>query len=73
MNGKECTASFLFSRSVARTAAVLISSMFGRVGADGDRPRKTSSAFVRIAVRRLLKSCAMPPARTPRLSSFWAC
>ena len=25
----------------------------------------------RIPVRRLLKSCAMPPASRPRLSSFW--
>ena len=37
----------------------------------GDASAWAISAKPRIPQRRLLKSCAIPPARTPRLSSFW--
>ena len=58
--------------SAARRDAVWICSTSGRTVDGGGSSARARSVLPRMAVRRLLKSCAMPPARIPRLSSFWA-
>ena len=44
--------------------------MLKRAGETGDKSISARSRLPRIAINRLLKSCAMPPANTPRLSSL---
>ena len=58
------------TRAVARSAARARSSNSAAVPASsaGDR---SSSAFPRMTVSRLLKSCAIPPASRPTASIFW--
>ena len=43
-----------------------------RFGAEGGRSSARRLALPSTPVRMLLKSWAMPPARTPRLSNLWA-
>ena len=59
--------------SAARFDAFSISCRQPRAGDMGESWSSARSAFPRIAIRMLLKSWAMPPASTPRLSSFCAC
>src|SRR4051812_44840258 len=50
-----------------------MSAMTSRRGDSSGRSISARLALPRIPTSRLLKSCAMPPASTPRLSSFCAC
>ncbi len=47
--------------------------MFLLAGDEGESSSRASSEWPRTAMRMLLKSCAIPPARIPRLSSFCVC
>src|SRR2546428_272873 len=58
--------------SAARIADFSISSIFLRFGSSAAMRILTRRAYPRIPVRRLLKSCAMPPASVPTLSIFCA-
>jgi hypothetical protein len=62
-------ASSCWVSSAARIAAtrMLVSALWLPAGS-----RSARSALPRIATSRLLKSCASPPASTPRLSARWA-
>ena len=65
-------ASSCFVSSAARSAARLISPRSRASSASPFVRSSSSDAYPMIPVRRLLKSCATPPASRPRLSSFWA-
>ena len=60
-------------RSAARRAAVSMSRTVSWAGLDGSMSFSARPALPRMATSRLLKSWAMPPASTPRLSIFCAC
>ena len=58
--------------AAARSAALSISSMSSRNGSPARSAPSTSSPWPVIAVSRLLKSCATPPASRPMASIFCA-
>src|SRR5207237_356647 len=57
----------------ARSDALRISSTSDRFASPGCKSRSKSCVLPRMAVSRLLKSCAMPPASWPTASIFWDC
>jgi len=59
--------------SAARCAATSIAWTDRRAGDSFGSSMSARPAFPRMATNRLLKSCAIPPARMPRLSSFCVC
>jgi hypothetical protein len=59
--------------SEARSDAVRIDSTACFTVLSGMPSCSARSALPRIATSRLLKSCATPPASTPRLSMRWVC
>ena len=60
-------------RPAARSPAFLISSTLWRRGSWACNRLRTRSLYPLMAVSRLLKSCAMPPASCPMASSFCDC
>ncbi len=67
-NASSCAVSAL-----ARKVASRICSTSASKGCPGVRLSSISSRLPPITVRRLLKSCAMPPASLPIASIFWLC
>ena len=67
LNASNCVVS-----AEACSAAVSICASFSRVTL-GSGAESAIPAALRITIRRLLKSCATPPARLPIASSFCAC
>ena len=57
----------------ARSDALRISSTTDRFASPGGKSRSKSCVLPRMAVSRLLKSWAMPPASWPTASIFWDC
>src|SRR6266478_2787046 len=60
------------ARSRARMEAFLASTKRAAISPSGGRSREAREILPMIAVRRLLKSCAMPPASSPSCSSVSA-
>ena len=58
------------TRRAARSEAPMMCWTFRRRGSSGGRPRRSSSPWPMMTISRLLKSCAMPPARRPTASIF---
>ena len=65
-------ASSCWVSDAARSAVFLTSSMSRRRGSSAVRRSRSSSVRPVMTVRRLLKSCATPPASRPTASIFWA-